>query len=405
MLRKRRAVLALALGLGLLLAGAFYKFWGAASPQPAKEVATAPPHEPYKLTRSQLTSLVIAEVQTAAFHAQVTTDGRIAVDEDHTTPVFSPYAGRIIKLLVKPGDTVVKGQSLFVVEATDMVQGLNDYVSALTGLNKAKAQVRLMTAAFARASDLYKEKAVSLKDYQQAEANVVGAKNDQQAAETGLEAARNRLRILGKSEAEIQTLDKTGKISAETTIEAPLAGTVVLRKVGPGQYVNAGATDPVFVIGDLTAVWLIANVRETDAPRIKVGQDVRFSVLADQDRSFSGKVDYVAPSVDPTTRRLQVRAVVANSDGMLRPEMFANVDIVTSTDETAPAVPRNAVIYEGSDAHVWLLGSDDKIELRRVRTGLIAGGLVQVVEGLAAGDRIVTKGALFVDRLAISGEQ
>lgn len=406
--RVSRRIAALAAVAGFA-AGAF-QFYMQLHPRPRvtassdASAAEKPHSEDFRLKPHQLAGLTIEPVAAASFRARVSTDGKIAVDEDVVTPVFSPYAGRILKLLVKPGDTVTQGQPLFVVEATDMVQALNDYVSALTALNKAKSQVRLADAAFSRATDLYKEKAYSLKDFQQAEANNVGARSDQQAAETALEAARNRLRILGKTEAEIRSLDTTGKITADTVIPAPISGSVVQRKVGLGQYVTSGATDPVFVIGDLGTVWLIANIREGDAQHVRVGQEVSFTILADEERSFSGKVSYLAPTVDATTRRLQVRADIDNHEGYLRPEMFASVDIFTKNEERFPAVPRNAVIYEGTTAHVWLVAEDGSIRRRAVKTGQASGALVQVVEGLRVGEKIVTKGALFVDRVNTQGD-
>src|SRR5262249_56753396 len=126
---------------------------------------------------------------------------------------------------------------------------------------------------------------------------------------------------------EIGEFQTTGHISAETPILAPIAGTIVQRKVGPGQYVTAGASDPVFVIGDLSTVWLVAFVRETDAAFVQVGQDVAFTVLAYPDRTFTARINYVATALDPASRRLLVRATIDNPDTLLKPEMYANVSI------------------------------------------------------------------------------
>src|SRR5262249_29872375 len=150
--------------------------------------------------------------------------------------------------------------------------------------------------------DLYEGKAGPLKDWQQAQNDLVGAQNNVRSAEIALEAVRNRLRILQKTEAEIAEFQRTGKINPETPIYAPIAGTIIQRKVGPGQYVISGASDPVFVIGDLSTVWVIANVRESDAPKIAQDQAVEFKVLSYPDRMFKTKIAYVTPAVDPTTR-------------------------------------------------------------------------------------------------------
>ena len=156
----------------------------------------------------------------------------------------------------------------------------------------------------------------------------------------------------------------------------------------------------MFVIGDLASVWLIANVRETDAPKVQVGQTIEFSTLAIPNRVFTSQISYVAPAVDPASRRIQVRAEIPNPDGTLKPEMFANVNIVTSGDEEAASAPRSALIYEGSDVRVWVARPDKTIELRRIEVGLTNLERVQVTKGLTPGEKIVTKGSLFIDRIA-----
>src|SRR5260221_9285060 len=166
---------------------------------------------------------------------------------------------------------VVQGQPLFVIEAADTVQAQNDFIAAMTGLNKARSALDLAQLQHQRAKDLFEGKAVPLKDYQQSQANLIQAQNDLRSSQTALEAARNKLRILGLTDEAISTFQEKGRINPETTIFAPITGTVVQRKIGPGQYVNAGASDPVFVIGDLSTVWLTAFVRETDAAKASTG--------------------------------------------------------------------------------------------------------------------------------------
>jgi membrane fusion protein, heavy metal efflux system len=175
----------------------------------------------------------------------------------------------------------------------------------------------------------------------------------------------------------------------------------VQRKVGPGQYVGTGASDPVFIIGDLSTVWMIAYVRETEAPTVHIGQAISFTVLAYPDQPFYANLSYVAAALDPNTRRLLVRATVNNAAGLLKLEMFASVTILTSEGDNAVAVPDEAIIHEGGTARVWRAVKDSNaLERRRIRTGLTSGNMVEVVEGLAPNDRVITKGSLFIDRLA-----
>jgi membrane fusion protein, heavy metal efflux system len=352
---------------------------------------------------TQWATLTVEPVQQKVFRSEHVTEGKIAVDEDRSTPIFSPYAGRVTKLFVKPGDIVTVGQTLFTVEAADMVQAQNDFITAATALNKARSALNLAQINDKRQRLLYEGKAVPLKEVQQAQGALDAAQNDVRSAEVALEATRNRLRILGKTDQEITDFQEKGTINPATPIYAPIAGTIVQRKVGPGQYVGSGASDPVFIIGDLATVWLVAYVRETDAPLVHVGQPIYFTVLAYPDRTFPATISYVAAALDPTSRRLLVRASVDNSAGLLKPEMFASVKILTGESDIEIAVPRDAIIYEGDTARVWVVRDDKGIELRRIKVGLTNGTMVEVLGGLASSDRVITKGSLFIDRVASAG--
>lgn len=371
--------------------------------------ATAPAGDRTKLLKkaasfypsaAQWQTIGVDEVKPARFVEAMSTDGKIAIDEDHTTPVFSPYAGRVLKLMVKPGDTVQVGTPLFTIDAVDMVQAQNDFLSATASINKSRSAVQLAEKSYARNKVLVESKAAALKELQAAEDALTAARNDLRSAEAASQAARNRLAILGKTQADIEQLTTQGRISAETTVYAPIAGTVVQRKVGPGQFLAAGATDPAFVIGDLSTVWLLANVRETDAPRIKPGQAVEFTTLAIPDRVFKASVSYVSPAVDPASRRLMVRAEIPNPGGLLKPEMFANVTIVTHAEDNVAAVPRSALVQEDGAVRVWVALPDKSLELRKIEIGLTSRDKVQVRQGLAVGERIVSSGSLFIDRVA-----
>jgi cobalt-zinc-cadmium efflux system membrane fusion protein len=370
----------------------------------AKSLETAGPVKAelprYVPTAAEWASLTVEPVTERVFRAEHATEGKIAVNEDSSTPIFSPYAGRVTKLLVKPSDKVERGQPLFIVEAADTVQGLNDFIAALSALNSARSKLNLAQIVEKRANDLYLGKAVPLKDWQQSQNDLTTAQNDVRSAETALEAAHNRLRILGRSEEQITSFQETRQISADTPINSPIEGTVVQRKVGPGQFIGSGASDPVFVIGDFSTVWLLAFVRETEASGVAVGQEITFSLLAMPDHQFKARIDYVAAAIDPVTRRLLVRATIDNKDGLFKPEMFANVTIYSGGDHGSVGVPKKALIYEGERVRLWVAHDDKSIELRNVQTGLTNGDLVEVRTNLKAGEKIVTRGSLFIDRAA-----
>jgi cobalt-zinc-cadmium efflux system membrane fusion protein len=400
-LGKRRLVVGAAL-VAVVAGAGFGWMRSAETPQGHSDVSSQSRRQlpRYATTPAEWASLTIEPVTARAFRAELVTEGKIAVDEDRSTPVFSPYAGRVKKLLVRPGDTVVQGQPLFIIEAADTVQAQNDFVTAATGLNKARSQLELAQIQDKRAKDLFEGRAVPLKDYQQSQATLLQAQNDQRSAETALEAARNRLRILGLTEEAITAFQTKGQIDPNTTIYSPIAGTVVQRKIGPGQYVSSGAADPVFVIGDLSTVWLTGFVRETEAAAVAVGQEMTFNVLALPGRELTGRINYVATAIDPATRRLTVRATIDNPNGALKPEMFATVTIYSPGDKMSVGVPKQALIYEGDQVRVWVANEDKSIELRQIKVGLANGNLVEVLGNLKPGEKIVTKGSLFIDRAA-----
>jgi cobalt-zinc-cadmium efflux system membrane fusion protein len=354
----------------------------------------------YTPTPAEWASLTIQPVAERSFRAEYVTEGKIAIDEDRSTPVFSPYTGRLTRLLVRPGDSVTKGQPLFVIEAADTVQAQNDYITAMTGMNKAQSALDLAKIQDTRAKDLFEGKAVPLKDYQQSQATLIQAQNDLRSMQTALEASTNKLHILGFTDDDIATFRQKGRINPESTVFSPIAGTVVQRKAGPGQYVSTGASDPVYVIGDLSTVWLTAFVRETDAASVSVGQDLNFSVMALPGRPLTARINYVSAAIDPATRRLLVRATIDNKDGALKPEMFANVTLLSAIDHPAVGVPKQALIYEGDQVRIWVAHEDKSIELRQIKPGLINGDLVEVIGNLKPGEQIVTKGSLFIDRAA-----
>jgi membrane fusion protein, heavy metal efflux system len=133
---------------------------------------------------------------------------------------------------------------------------------------------------------------------------------------------------------------------------------------------------------------------------VRVGQEIDYTVLALPCRAFKARIDYVAAAIDPATRRLLVRATIDNKDGLFKPEMFANVTIYAAGDHTSVGVPKQALIYEGERVRLWVAHDDKTLELRQVTTGLTNGGLVEIKTNLKPGEKVVTKGSLFIDRAA-----
>jgi membrane fusion protein, heavy metal efflux system len=355
-------------------------------PHEAPTAAAPSPPGTFRATPQQFKTLTVEVVRMHGFVSEELTEGRIAVNGDRATPVFSPYSGRVTRVIAGFGDTVKSGAPLATLEASEYVQAQND-------LKSAAATVKLTRINETRKHALYDAKGGSLQEWQTAQADLANA-------EAALSAVRNRLRILGNSDAEVSELERAEIINPVATLTAPIAGVVVDRQVGPGQYLQAGSGIPLFTIADPSSVWLLANVREADAGLVKLGQSVEVRVLAYPNRTFKARVTHVAALVDSATHRLPVRARIENRDGALKPEMFANFRILTGEASESPAVPQAAVVYEGNAAHVWVVAGDGLLSLKSIRTGRSNDGLIEVLDGLKPGDRVVTKGGLFIDQAA-----
>lgn len=354
----------------------------------------------FRPSREQLAALRIVTVGQQSFRGEQVTEGKIALNGNLTTPVYSPYSGRVLRVLAAPGDTVHAGQPLLALEASEFAQAQNDLVAAIATLNTAKSQAALAATAERRKRGLYEARAGSQQDWQQSQADLASAQNAQRSAETALALVRNRLRILGRSDGEIARMENAERMDATATVTAPIAGTVIDRQVGPGQFIQSGASTPVFTIGDLRTLWLVANVREADVPAVRPGAAVEVHVMALPGKVFRARIVQVAPAVDAVTRRVAVRAEVSNPDGDLKPEMFATFTIVTGAESRAPGLPASAVVYEGAAAHVWVMREDGTLAVREVRVGRASGEQLEITQGLRAGERVVTSGALFIDRAA-----
>ncbi len=366
--------------------------WGASrlsAAQPEQPLQTATASDSLHLTPAQLSSVTVKTVSRLGFRTEQIADGRIALNSDTATQVFSPYTGRVIRVIAGIGQHVKKGAPLFSIDAAEFAQTHSDLLNANT-------QLKLAQIAEERRHGAFDSKGGSLQDWQQAQADLA-------AARTAVDSVRNRLRIFGQTDEQITALERVKSPSPVTVVVAPIEGVVTDRQVGPGQYLQSGSSTPVYTIGDIHSVWLVADVREVDAPSVEVGQEIEVRVLALPNRVFKAKLTSVGSAVDPVTRRVPVRATIENTDGKLKPQMFATFSIITSAESQAVAVPEEAVVREGEAARVWVLEGADGLALRQIHTGRINNGMVEVLDGLQPGDKVVTRGSLFIDRAARPG--
>ena len=391
-------------GLGaLLMAGAYwYLSQGREVVQPSPIAAVTEPAAPgeFKLSDTEMRALRVEELHLMDFRAERIAEGRITYNEDRSTPVFSPYNGRVIRALARLGQEVKAGEVLLEIETTDLAAAANDLLSAVDGLAKARVALEQARREESRQNSLFSARAASQRDVEQARLAAAQAVSDQRTADATLAAARDKLRVLGRSPAQVARIEQTRQVDAVVPVLSPIAGTVTKRQVGPGQWLSSGATDPVYVISDLSTMWLVAAVREVDAPLIKMGQPVQVTVGALPGKVFDARITTVAAGLDPSTRRMTVRAEVQDPDHLLKPEMFATFRIAVGSEQRAVAVPANALIYRGPNASVWVALDGNRFMLRQITPGIRSGDMIEVLDGLKPGERIVTGGALFVDRAA-----
>jgi cobalt-zinc-cadmium efflux system membrane fusion protein len=350
-----------------------------------------------RVTNDQMHQLGIVKVELYPFRVQKLAIGQIAYNEDTSTAVLTPFPGRVTRLIAKIGDTVNRGDPLFEIDSPEVVQPQNDFIAAFSAMNKARSQLDLARIVEKRLKDLYEGKAAALKEYQQAQGQLVGAENDMRSAEMSLEAARARLRIVGFTDAEVAALKDKGTVRRATPIPAPIDGTVIARKVGPGQYVRNDTGEALYIIADLSTMWLKAQVPEKEISSIRVGQDVEVKVSALPDRVLRARVTAINAATDATTRRVIVRSEIPNPEGALKSEMFASFKIATGADEPSPSVPVQAVIREGDHAVVWVEEEPMLFRRRKVTLGIEQEGRMQIREGLKAGELVAGRGAIFVD--------
>ncbi len=399
---KRRRWLLAGAAVVVAAGAGWYLFGGGDEHASAPATPTGPALPPgqFRLNDNEVKALRVEAMAVREFRAERIAEGRIAYNDDRSTPVFTPYNGRVVRAMARLGEDVKAGDTLFEVETTDLAGAANDLLAAVDAANKARVTLDQALREERRQGSLFAARAASQRDVEQARAAARSAEADMKSAEATRDAARDKLRVLGRPPEEIARIEQTRRVNAIVPVVAPIAGTVTQRHVGPGQWLSTGGTDPVFTLSDLSTMWLVAAVREVDAPAMRLGQSVVVRVGALPDKVFDARITTLGTGLDATTRRLTVRAEVQDPDRLLKPEMFATFQIEVGEAMRSVGLPLEAVIFRGSEASVWRALDDRTFELRKVTLGLRSGNTFQVLDGLAPGDRVVTGGALFIDRAA-----
>jgi len=323
--------------------------------------------------------------------------GKILVPEDRMANIGPVHEGRLMRLYAGQGSIVRKGQKLADLESADIDQAEADYLKALADSENARrtslADVKFAQATYDRTKMLYEKSITAGKNVEAAEHDLEMAKASAASvvaqARAALTSARRHLLILGLKDSEIDALANKSSLAAVFSLTSPISGIVIERNGTIGATVGSDVN--VFKIIDASRVWIDANVFEKDLERVRRGQEVKVSVPAFPGATFSGRVILVSSVVDPETRSVKVRTEVANPDDRLKPDMFANVQIITDLHRTAISIPQSAVLDDGGKSVVFVSEGSGYVK-RGVNLGIQGNGRVEIIEGLQAGDKVVVKG-------------
>ena len=336
------------------------------------------------LSANEFAKFKVEPVTEREFAEQREAVGNIAFNDELSVQVFPPYQGKIVSVFARAGDAVQKGAALYTIDSPDLVSAESTLISSAGSLT-------LTTRVLERAKQLFAVQGIAQKDYEQ-------AMSDQQAAEGAHKAARNALRLFGKTEAEMNRMVAERKVDSVLTVRSPISGRVTARNAAPGLLVQPGTAPAPYTISDVSRVWLIANVAEFDIPKLRMGQEVQVAVQAYPGRRFGARITNIAAALDPNTRRVAVRSEISDAKNELRPGMFATFMIRTGAGTRSPAVPIAGVVREGDGSRsAWVTMDNKRMTKRTVQTGMQQEGYWQILDGLKPGELAATDGALFLN--------
>ena len=333
----------------------------------------------FTIPQDQMAHIQIVTVEPASLTRTLRLTGVVAFNGFATTPVITQVGGLVSRILVSPGEAVKRGQALLYVSSPDFSQLRATYL-------KANDAYQVAGKEYERAKDLFDHHAVAERDLLAAESARVQASAD-------LQSSQQALQVLG-----FHNMEEVAKSSSspEIPVLAPISGEIVERLVSQGQVIQAGATQ-AFTISNMSTVWVLANVYQQDLPYVHVGDAVVTTADSYPGKEFHGKIAYVAPALDPATRTLQARIDVKNPHEELKKDMYVASLVQAGKISNAFTLP-NAAILRGNEnePYVYVSAGNNQFQRRNVTLGETTEAATQITSGLAAGDRVIADGSLFV---------
>lgn len=373
----RRAVLLLALISALVAACGDAS---AAPPAATKSTAETPaPAAPPAVVR-----VVSPEYKTRVTTLETT--GKVQFNEEQLVRITAPVTGRVVEVLARPGEVAESGRRLLVIDSPDLGTAKSDYAKAVSDAERAQHAIDL-------ARDLFEAKAIAQKE-------VRAAENDYRKAVAERERAASRLGTLGVAETQLKEIASRADAGTLVVVRAPRSGIIVERNISPGQVVSYGQSDAplnLFVIADLSSMWVLADVYEPDVPNVHLGQPVSVALPCCPSERYRGKVVNIANAVDKDSRTLKIRAVVPNRGRTLKAEMFVKVAIDTSSYRVL-TLPQTAVQRREGRTFVLVENGKGGYQRRPIKTRAEFDGVVEVLDGVTPADRVVSTGGILIGR-------
>ncbi|MES2295333.1 MAG: efflux RND transporter periplasmic adaptor subunit [Pseudomonadota bacterium] len=371
-MNKPRKIAGAAMVAALLIAGC----------SPKSDTPSASQGENVTLTQEQRQKIHVYTLVPGKFRKTIDTTGVVDFDNDQATSVLAPFSGPVSRLFVSPGDRVKKGDPLAAVVSPDFAAAVSAYRKALVTAQNSRKLANLD-------KDLLSHQGISQREAEQAQTDAAGAEADSDAALQSLKSLGVDPQVIADT--------KEGKPTArvEGLIRSPLTGTVVERQITPGQLLQAGTTN-CFIVADLSRVWVIAHIFDSDLASVHVGDmaDVTTGLAS---RNLPGTVENIAAEVDPTTRSVAVRVAVNNPGDFLKRQMYVQVHIRDRQETNALLVPVSAILRDEENLpFVYVTQRDGSFARQRVTLGYRSGDQYDIPSGLKPGQQIVVDGAIFV---------
>ncbi|HCW09368.1 MAG TPA: hypothetical protein DGG95_18590 [Cytophagales bacterium] len=326
-----------------------------------------------KLSESQMAHIKVDTVHEQTLADQLVAVGEVSFAEDNVVRIYPIVSGTVEKIFVSLGDYVQKGQSLATLLSMDMSQIQRDY-------NIAKSNFSVEEKNLARAQELFSAGMMSEKEF-------AGAKKDYNNALSELNERTQILKLYGGSSSDLDAI---------YNVMAPRSGYIVERSITEGTQIRNDNNTNIFTISDLKTVWVWASIHESDLAKVSEGDEVVVKTIAFPDKIFTGRVNKIGTMLDPDSRVIKIRTELNNNEGLLKPEMFANVVITPKVSEKAIVVSNSSIILENNQNYVMVKVSKNEFRKVQIKTGRVFHYYTEVLSGVTVGEAIVTEGSLFV---------